>query len=84
MKGVGSIRVAATQRLKFVAKNFRFADFRELADKGPRLQSALSRHSKVAGRHEIRLAKVETTRDRSSHDAGGGCRCSRRSSTRGI
>jgi hypothetical protein len=34
MKGVGGIRVAATQRLEFVAKNFQFADFRELAHKG--------------------------------------------------
>jgi hypothetical protein len=34
--------------------------------------------------HEIRLAKVENTRDRNSGDAGSGCRFSRRSSTRGI
>jgi hypothetical protein len=33
---------------------------------------------------KIRLAKVENTRDRSSGDAGSGCRFSRRSSTRGI
>ena len=34
--------------------------------------------------HEIRLAKVENTGDRSRGDAGSGRRFSRRSSTRGI
>lgn len=37
--------------------------------------------SKIGGRHEIRLAKVGNTRDRSSRDAGSGCGFSRQSST---